>query len=159
MKEKAKWLEKYAPLGMDVHTELIGYIVSVIVATLLSMIAFFVRYLAARSELYESYAGKIVLIEGAIIKDFASLTKGVFILIVIICVTTLLRAGYYYMYHYQGSIMMYLMKRLPDKWELHRRCLTLPIAGAVIMAVWSLVLRMIYFAIYMLCTPSQCLPL
>lgn len=111
MGEKIKWLEKYAPPGIDIKVEVIGYI------------------------------------------------AGVFLFGVMMCGITLFRTGYYYTYHYQGSKMMYLMKRLPDKWEVHRRCWTLPLAGTALLCVWMLVLRMLYFAIYMVCTPSQCLPL
>ncbi len=32
-----------------------------------------------------------------------------------------------YYSHYQNSQSVYLMRRLPDKWEYHRRCLTLPL--------------------------------
>ena len=158
MREKIKWLEKYAPLGIDVSVELSGYIFGLVVATIQTWL-FFYNYAQALGNLYTVRASKRVLIEGAIIQDFETLLKGVFVFATIMCVTTLLRAGYYYMYHYQGSKMMYLMRRLPDKWELHRRCLTLPITGAVLWMVWVWLLRMIYFAIYILCTPSQCLPL
>lgn len=158
MREKTKWLEKYAPLGMNIHSELLWYIV-IVILVILESILFLVRYTIARGELYQSYAGEMVLIEGAIIEDFAGLTTDLFAEMVIICGVSILHIITNYMYHYQGSKMVYLMKRLPDKWELHRRCLTLPIAEVVILVVLSLVLRMIYFAIYILCTPSQCLPL
>ena len=158
MREKTKWLEKYAPLGTDVHSQLMWYVAGVGLATIQSML-FLLRYMSARNALYERYAGKMVLIEGAVIEDFAVLITGTFIVLAIECGILLFYPVFNYMYHYQESKMIYLMRRLPDKWELHRRCLTLPIAGAAILAVWGLVLRMMYFAIYMLCTPSQCLPL
>lgn len=158
MSKKKSWLEDHAPLGINVHSEVTYYAGGVTVATIQSM-GFLFRYGEARRALYEVKAGKPVLIEGAVIKDFASLTENMFLLAVVVCVVTLLASIFYYMYHYQGSKMMYLMKRLPDKWEVYRRCLTLPIAGATLMAVWAFVLRMIYYAIYILCTPNQCLPL
>ncbi len=158
MREKTKWLEKYAPLGIDVTTELAGYIAGVIIATLQSLL-FLYHYLYALGELYTTRAGKRVLIEGVMIQDFGTLMEGVFLLAFMMCGITLSRVAYYYIYHYQGSKMMYLMKRLPEKWELHKRCWTLPIAGVVLLVIWMSVLRMLYFAIYILCTPSQCLPL
>ena len=158
MREKTKWLEKYVPLGLDVTSVLREYVVGMIILVFQGMV-FLWRYMEARSVLYEHYAGKLVLMEDAKIKDFESLTKGFLLYAILLGVMILIRVIYHYMYHYQGSKMIYLMKRLPDKWELHRRCLTFPIAGAVIWALWGLILRMIYFAIYMLCTPSQCLPL
>lgn len=158
MSEKIKWLGKYAPLGINLERELGVYITAAVIATLQSLL-FFLNYGNARAELYTDRLGKKVLIEGAVIVEFPYLLEHVFLIGNLVCIVTLLGSIFYYMYHHDGSKMMYLMKRLPDKWEVHRRCLTLPIAGAVLMVVWMYVLKMIYFAIYVFCTPSQCLPL
>lgn len=158
MRKLTKWLEKYVPLGIDVSVELFGYFASMIIATLQTM-TFFYNYAIALGGLYTANSGRQELIKGALIQDFETLLKGCFTFSVIMFAITLCRAGYYYFYHYQGSNMMYLMKRLPDKWELHKRCLTLPVAGAVFWIVWAGALRLLYFIIYLLCTPSQCLPL
>lgn len=158
MKEKIKWLEKYAPLGFNVEKEVKAFLVEMVLVTMQTLF-FFPRYMYALDELYTRRAGKRVLIEGAVIQDFDTLIEGLFTISVIVAVLTLVQAALFYAYHSQGSKMLYLMKRLPDKWELCRRCLTLPIAGAVIVAVWALVLRMLYFSIYIIFTPSQCLPL
>ena len=159
MSEKMKWLEKYAPLGIDVDTEFGWYILGVVITTVHSIVQFFINYTNAINDLYTYRAGKRILIEGIIIQDFSGLTEDLFSFSTIICIVTFLTTIYHYMYHYQGSKMMYLMKRLPDKWDLHRRCWTLPIVGTVLMAVWTIILKGIYYAVYILCTPSQCLPL
>jgi len=158
MREKTKWLEKYAPPGIDVSTEVTWFIAGNVVATLRSMM-FLLYYLGARGNLYERRASGLVLIEGAMMQGFDSLTEGVFLSMEGVCIIALLMSIYHYFYHYQGSKMMYLMRRLPDKWDVHRRCWTLPIAGVVLMVAWMFVLKMIYYAVYILCTPSQCLPL
>ncbi|MBQ8518057.1 MAG: hypothetical protein IJ455_00435 [Agathobacter sp.] len=158
MREKTKWLEKYAPPGIDVSTEIAWLIGGNVLATLHSMM-FLVHYVTARGELYERRVSGMVLIEGTVIRGFGELTAGVFLSMQVVCIIALLVSVYHYFYHYQGSKMMYLMKRLPDKWEVHKRCLALPIAGSCITFVWMMLLKMIYYAIYILCTPSQCLPL
>ena len=158
MTEKMKWLEKYAPLGIGVKNQVIGILAGVAVATLHSM-WFFVAYQQARQELYMTVGSKQKLIEGAIIQDFSIITQHLFWTFYIVEIVIFLSVISFYMYHYDGSKMMYLMKRLPDKWDVHRRCWTLPIAGTVLTVVWMLILRMIYYAVYILCTPSQCLPL
>lgn len=159
MTEKMKCLENYAPLGIGVEKQIKGFFAQGIVATVYSML-FFVAYANARSALYEhTMFGEKVLIKGAMIREFSSLTEYVFWGFYIVIVTTLLTAVYNYFYHYQGSKMLYLMKRLPDRGELCRRCVTLPIAGSVILIAWMYLLRMLYFAIYLIFTPSQCLPL
>ena len=80
MGEKIKWLEKYAPPGIDIKVEVIGYIAGVVVATLQSL-SFVYSYGYALGELYTYHgiSGKRVLMEGAIIQDFGSLMEGVFL--------------------------------------------------------------------------------
>lgn len=158
MTEKMKWLENYTPLGIDAGKQVGWWLAGVVAATLHSML-FLIRYFDRRADLYILKAGKRVLIDGAVMTDFGTLTEGVFLTFYLVSIVTLLVIIYHYFYHYQGSKMMYLMKRLPDKWELHRRCITLPVVGAVLMMVWMLVVHMLYYTIYILCTPSQCLPL
>lgn len=66
-------------------------------------------------------------------------------------------AGYNWACFRRGSRSIYLMRRLPDRWELARRCLTIPlvlILGAVVLTV---VLLALYYAIYLWGTPAQCL--
>lgn len=158
MSEKMKWLEKYAPPGIGVEKQVIGFIAGLVIATLHSML-FLVRYSEARQALYESVGTKQKLIQGAIILDFDILTGTVFWSFYLMGIVTLLTIIFFYFYYYDGSKMMYLMKRLPDKTEVYRRIVTLPIAGVVILTIWMGILKMLYFAIYILCTPSQCLPL
>ena len=158
MSEKIKWLEQYAPLGIGVRNQVTGFIVGIVAATLHSM-WFLVEYISARNELYIRTATGMKLIEGAVIRDFSSLTEYVFLTFYIVTIVTFLTAVFFYFYHFDGSKMLYLMKRLPNKWELFRRCVTLPSAGTVILLVWMSLLRILYFAVYTLCTPSQCLPL
>lgn len=159
MGEKMKWLDNYVPPGMDGYREFKIYIGAVIFATLESFLYFVLGYSNAYSNLFDYRFGKRVLIENVFIGPYDHIVEGVFWVPLLICIAIFFVTIYHYMYHYQGSKMMYLMKRLPDKWEVHRRCWTLPVVGSVLMAVWILVLRMLYFAIYIVFTPSQCLPL
>lgn len=63
-----------------------------------------------------------------------------------------------YLSFFRGSKSIYLMRRLSNPWELHRRCILLPAAGIVISQVARLILILFYFAIYMLVTPDGYLP-
>lgn len=158
MKDKWIWLEKYAPLGIGVKRQVGAYIGGMVMATLYSM-HFLIVYMQARSELYIRTVTGVVLKEGAVIRDFGALTQYVFLSFYILGSITGLTIVFFYFYHYEGSKMLYLMKRLPQKWELCKRCVTLPSAGLVILVVWMGILKMIYYTIYIVCTPSQCLPL
>lgn len=53
--------------------------------------------------------------------------------------------------HYQESRSIYLMRRLPDRWELWRRCLALPLAGLAMALVLTLGLSLLYFWLYETC--------
>lgn len=152
------WMEQYVPPGISLAQEIAYWKLAMIGSTLWSML-FLIQYLNSRSALYKTVAGKRVLIEGAMMPSFEDLITGkmeVFYLVIIYCIII---AVYHYFYHYQGSKMMYLMRRLPNKWEVHIRCLSLPVCAAVIAVIEALVLKMLYYAVYILFTPSQCLRL
>jgi uncharacterized membrane protein YqhA len=78
-------------------------------------------------------------------------------LILALCMLALI--VYHYAYHYQGSKSIYLMKRLPNRWEMHRRCITLPLLAALICLIAAIAFLLIYFGIYMVFTPKECLTL
>ena len=50
------------------------------------------------------------------------------------------------------------MKRLPNRWELWRRVLTLPLGAMAVCGLTVLALTGLYYSIYLLCTPAGCLP-
>lgn len=64
-------------------------------------------------------------------------------------------ALYHYLCHYRGSRSIYLMRRLPDRWELHCRCLALPALGLALSVLIPAVLVVIYFCIYQFGTPRR----
>ena len=49
------------------------------------------------------------------------------------------------------------MRRLPDPWELHRRCLTLPLLAAGLSLLCGAAFFFLYFGIYLAATPAQSL--
>ncbi len=63
-------------------------------------------------------------------------------------------AAMHYVYHWQGSRSIYLMRRLPSRWELHRRCLTLPALGIAFFLVLSAVELVIMYGVYLLAAPD-----
>lgn len=60
--------------------------------------------------------------------------------------------------HTMGSKSIYTMRRLPNRWELHRRCITIPALAAVGFLLLAVALWGIDFAIYWNYTPPSCLP-
>lgn len=158
MRENRKYhlLEPYVPPGMPIGTLLSSWIFCMAASTCWCML-FIVRYLDYRGQLFEYRNGRRVLLENAKMPNFEYLTVNLFEVFGIVLLFCALVVVYHYYYHYQGSRMMYLMRRLPNKWEVHIRCFALPIAAGVITIVYMLVLRMLFYAVYVLCTPSQCL--
>lgn len=152
------WMEKYAPLGINLAAEVVYYVITMTVGTFWSF-NFFLRYMEDRNSLFEWWDGEQVIMEGAMVRTFEELTENVFVIFGIILIYTIIITVYHYLYHYQGSKMMYLMKRLPDKWEVHKRCLVLPAAAFFITITYMGILRMLYYAVYIFFTPHQCLPL
>ena len=63
-----------------------------------------------------------------------------------------------YASYHRGSKSIYLMRRLPKRREIHKRSIPLPVLAAAIALLTALVLMLIYFAIYMLASPDQCIP-
>ncbi len=65
---------------------------------------------------------------------------------------------YHYFYCRQGSKSVYLLRRLPQKWEYHRRCWLVPVLCAATALLTGLVLGLIDLAVYLNVTPEHLLP-
>lgn len=63
-------------------------------------------------------------------------------------------AAMHYVYHWQGSRSIYLMRRLPSRWELHRRCLTLPALGVAFFLILGAAEMFIMYGVYLLAAPE-----
>ena len=64
-------------------------------------------------------------------------------------------AVYHVDLHYRGSRSIYLMRRLPDRWGLLRRCGAIPLAGAGAgLLLWGL-LKLLFLALYVWLTPAE----
>ena len=149
-------LSRYAPLGINVRSEWQGYVAGLAVATVYSMI-YLLRYFNARENLYEWTLKGRELIEGAMMPDFAELMDGTLLVFLAIALTMMGLVIYHYIYHRLDTKSYYVMRRLPSRWELHRRCLTLPVTGLLICGAAALIVTLIYYWIYMGCTPEECL--
>lgn len=152
-----KKLENYIPPGMNCKKELQGICWGLLVAILYSF-SFLWKYVEARNELYVWRYGSVKMLqEGAVMPTFESLLEGSFdgFMIFVICMAGLVT--WHYFTHVQGSKSIYLMRRLPDEWELHRRCILLPAAASVIAVIMAAALVLVYYGIYLFFTPQQCL--
>ncbi|MBQ8396888.1 MAG: hypothetical protein IJX53_01660 [Clostridia bacterium] len=149
-------LTRYAPLGYSLTLERTLYKFGLLFSGFYSL-CFIDRYTRSFNNLRDWENKRYVLREGAVMPDFADLIDTAFIGFALVAAMMLCFIAVHYSYHTQGSRADYLMRRLPDRLELHRRCLTLPILAALGCAVCAFVLLLVYFAIYMLFTPQACL--
>jgi len=62
-----------------------------------------------------------------------------------------------YLYFFQESKSIYTMRRLRCPWELHLRCWTLPVLGALLMLLCGWLVAGLYALHYFTVTPSELL--
>ena len=117
------------------------------------------EYYNAYTNLFrETLTGERVLREGAMMPAFSVLANGVLagftftaaVMLVFLCRNLLT--------FYQGSRSIYLMRRLPDAWELPRRTAQLPLCGATMAVLTAFLTYGVLYAVYMGITPPECLP-
>lgn len=148
-----KWkAEAYFPVGVQWETRL-SWIIFGYVASILYSFSYF-HYL---SESYWSLFDSKKLLPEAVMDDYKVIVDNCFVAfaILILCMLYLMVANY--RYHYQGSKSIYLMRRLPKKHELCKRCFILPAAVILLTLATILLLLVVYYEIYLFVTPKQCL--
>lgn len=67
--------------------------------------------------------------------------------VAILCMAALI--VYHYLYHYRGSRSIYLMRRLPNPMEFHRRCLFFPVLMMAVNAALAGILYLIFYHAYL----------
>lgn len=148
---------RYVPPGVNGNREAKIFFTGLAVAALFSLF-FFAHYTLAARELYVS-TESAVLKPGAVMAPFSALMQRVLLGFPVVALATAALVGVHYASHWQGgSRSIYLMRRLPDRWELPRRCLTLPLAGVVLCLLTAAALCLLYFWFYCIVTPAGCLP-
>lgn len=150
-------LERCVPAGIDARKEHNGVFFCVGLGIGWSVLCFLARYFGSYNDLFTYRGGKRIMLEGAEMADFAVVLEGAFVGFAVAAVCLAALAVWHYAYHFQGSRSIYTMRRLPDRWELLRRCVALPLAGIVACLIAAALLLLVYYAVYQLVTPEQCL--
>lgn len=151
-------LDKYSPAGYDWRQEL-KYFAGGLISALLYSLGFLYRLGNARNLLYitSPLTGKRVLREGMLMQDFAELLGRSLLAFPLVALMMAVFGALHYAYHRRGARSDYTMRRLPDRWELHRRCLTIPACAVLICLIAGFLMLLVYYGIYMLATPPECL--
>lgn len=145
------------PPGIRAEQEIKGFLVVLALAVGISFL-FFMRLWGAYDALFEWTEEKRVLREGAVMADFSAiLGLGTFVGFLLPVWVSPFTAICHYRYYYQGSKSIYLMRRLPNRFELHKRALVLPFWELFLVVITVFLLLVLYYNIYLLVTPAQCL--
>ena len=150
-------LSRHTPLGFRVQEEVKGFWGGCIGATAFSLITFVSKYCDELDKLYHRNGADRTLIPGAIMPDFVEIfdrSYWGFLVVILVAIATI---GMHYIYHYQESKSIYTMRRLPSRWELHRRCLTLPLIAIAIYLIMAFAILFIFYMAYTNITPDVCL--
>lgn len=131
----------------------------------LTLLIFTGRYFDARSALYEiiqNANGTVTrhLVEGRQMLPFWELMTGSPLWGLWIFLALMIAQGLRHRRFFtQGSMSIYTMRRLPDKWELHRRCWTVPVLSAVAELLIFAVGIILCWLLWRFATPTGHLPM
>lgn len=157
MKNLKMKINYYAPPGANIHSELTGYAIMLIIIFAISC-SFLFSYGTAYDNLYSGRYYWRVLLNDAVMENINVLMKHSFAGIWIMAVDCIMMAVSHYTDFYRDTKSIYVMKRIPRKSELHRRCLVLPLFGFLAGVLFAAVLMVFYVFIYYHMTPAGCLP-
>ena len=145
--KKIDW-SRLVPLGIDGRKVKNGMMLALGLSAVFSL-RFIADYSFASNNLYAMGGTDRVLMPGAQMIWFSDLLNGVFFLFGLTALCMPIVALIFYLYHYQGSKSIYTMRRLPNKKELLRRCLFLPVCCAAACLLLSVLLLLLYYETYM----------
>lgn len=147
-------LERLVPPGFGLRFELQFFLMGLVSSTLYSLL-YLLRLAHARENLFAYGADNgYILLPDAEMPAFAALLEDSFSWFGVLAIMAAAFAVWHYAYHWQGTKSIYLMRRLPRRWELHRRCLALPALELAACTVCVLVLFWLYFGLYVWLTPD-----
>ncbi len=153
-----EFIERNSPPGMNMKAEKGFFVSYCILYFTFKLFSFITEYSRARRFLYERVNEKWLLRENAIIADFGETVDFSWAALTLFSLVLLGFIVYRYLYYRQGSMSIYLMKRLPQKSELHARAIKIPLLMLVLGSLFIFLTFLLFFASYVVFTPKVCLP-
>ena len=150
-------LETLVPVGLDPQRELCWFGIGIGLSFLYSL-RFLLYFFSVRSSLlYQLERLSSADAQGLAMPCFSAVYGNAYLgfFLLALCMPAL--ALSHYLYHYPGSRSICLMRRLPNRWELARRCLALPACGAAAALAGCLLITLLWMGIYLLATPRELL--
>lgn len=149
-------IKRIIPVGISPKTEKLIIIVSFLLSIFRALV-FYLNYQNSYNYLFEFRDGQRILNETKMMPDFCTITVGCFNGFVISLFIFVFMIIIHYGYHYKDSKSIYTMKRLPQKYELHIRCLSLPFISIILCITLFFILLLLFYHHYMTMTPPECL--
>jgi len=153
MKNRINWNNLVPPgrNGTLQRNWLLGGLAAAFVCTILFFLSEYGEHKAMLELAEKMYPGG----PGQLLPDFEWLVAVPSLSFAVVFGVALPQICYNYIYTRRGSRSDYTLRRLPDKWEWHRRCLAVPVlavSGGMLLLALALVLC---FLIYQFATPPQ----
>jgi len=148
----------YAPPGMSLWRERAIFWSLLVLAVSYSLRFFstFQRHLQNVQNRLEAY--EVWGVEAHVnMTDLSDLLERKLTLFGVVILFCLIAIASRYRYYHQDSKSIYLMRRLPDRAELHRSCLVQPLLRVALVLVVMAVLLLIFYTVYMNQVPEECL--
>jgi len=154
----SRFLKRSFPPGFSYKPELKAASFALGCSAFICFIGFFTDYSALRRFLYIRIGTDIILDESRVMEDFVYILGGrLNVLLILAALIPIIAAVSHYAYYHNGSKSIYLMRRLPNRFELHRQCLLMPLIYALVFVLAAAAMLLICYAIYMGLTPEACL--
>lgn len=155
---KRSFIRRNFPPGYAYGGELRAIVIALVLGITISAGSFFSEFIHERRALY-IHRGSDVFLNGSLdMPDFKIILGDKLLFIIIPAVFILFAATVIHLaYHYSGSKSIYLMRRLPQRFELLRRCVLIPLVCTAVYLLMAFILLLLFYAYYMSATPESCL--
>lgn len=151
-------LSRFYPLGWPWRQEIQYTGLGLGGSTLYAFFRFAFPMQEAINQLYQIHDRERVLIPGSTVPPFLQVFGGTLAGFWLVALCLVLLPVFHHRWHYWGSRSIYLMRRLPRRRELARRCLTGPALGLVCTALCALGMLLLCVLWYWMLTPAGHLP-
>lgn len=155
--KKIDW-SRFQPPGRGRGQGLVGATVMAVLATGKALIQGGYAIFLSWESLYIQGRPELGLRLGAKMPRFSVLVEGVFSFYPLVALFLIWEVVSRYRYYVVESKSIYLMARLPDRWEIHRRSWVLPLGFALATVGLTVMVWLALLGVYHLVTPAGCLP-
>ncbi|MGN8896620.1 hypothetical protein [Flavonifractor sp. HCP28S3_F3] len=159
MRNKWESLSRLFPMGWPWQNEIILTAAALGLSTLTAMGLFMSRFTPALDDLYQrAYGQEPVLIPGRLVPPYPQVLGNALLGFGLVALCLILLPIGHFLWHRWGARSDYLMRRLPRRQELAKRCITGSALLLVITALTGLVMFGLLFLWYQAATPAGHLP-